>query len=699
MPRSDESKENERKRLNAVARVRSADAREVGPLPPVADPARRERGRTDPEFFHRAYFPAKYKLAFGEPHKLAIRTLADCTEDGGQFAFAMMRGGGKTTLAETECLRALLHGLRRYVVFFAATDKLAKRSVKRLRRQLERNDLLLADFPEVCHPVRALDGQYQRCRGQTLGGALTRMEISGEDGMVLPTVPGSAASGAVIQAYGLTGALKGLVMDSPDGEPLRPDMIVLDDCQTRESAKSPTQTEERERIILDDVMGLAGPETELAAVFLCTPVFPNDLTERFISRERNPEWQGVRTRMVERMPTNTAKLDEYGEYRREALRDGLGKRAVNAWFEANRAEIEAGCVLAWPERVKKGDVSAVQTAMNLYLTNPTGFASEYQCEPEQAGGPAEAKRLDPRAVEGRFNGSPRSVAPPGTTRVTAFIDLGGSVLWYAVVGWNERFGGGVMDFGAWPPQPRKMFTAADAAPNLATEFPKLTELQRVYAGLERLVPLVVGGVYRGAGKAEFRVDRLLIDAGKWPDAVYQCVARSPSGGSILPSKGVARSATSAGIAGWKRRPGERSGYHWRTTAGTGTGRGRQVQFDPDAWKSVVHSALTVELGEPSALTLFGDKAGPLTLIAEHCGAESSSPKLHRGEWFDKWTQPTHRPDNHLFDCLVGCAVAASERGLKLRADGEAAPPPPPRKPTAAPPPGERKRIVPKPARV
>ncbi len=696
MPRSDESKESERRRLNTVARARSADSREVGPLPPVADPERKARGRTDPEYFHRTYFGAKYKLAFGEPHRKAICILADCSELGGQFAFAMMRSGGKTTLAETEVLRALLYGLRRFAAFFAATDKLAKRAVKRLRRQLERNEMLLADFPEVCHLVRALDGQYQRCRGQTLNGVLTRMEISGEDGMVLPTVPGSAASGAIIQAYGLTGALKGLLMDGPDGEPMRPDLVVIDDAQTRESAKSPTQTEERERIILDDVMGLAGPETELAAVFLCTPIFPNDLTERFIDRERHPEWQGVRTRMVEVMPTDTAKLDEYGEFRRQALRDGLGKQPVNDYYMANRAEIEAGCVLAWPERVKKGDVSAVQTALNLFLTNPTGFASEYQCEPERAVGPAEAKRLDPRRVEKRYNGSPRLVAPPGTTRVTASIDLSGTVHWYAVVGWNERFGGGVLDYGTWPRQARRMFTQADAAPSLVTQFPKLTELQRVFAGLESLVPDIMGRVYLGAEKAEFRVDRLLIDAGHWPDAVYDFIRRSPFGGSVYASKGQARSETSAGVARWKRRPGERDGYHWRLTAGSNRGRGRQVQFDADAWKSVVHSALAVELGEPAALTLWGQSAGAHTLIAEHCGAERSEPKALRGEVFDKWTLPTHRPDNHLWDCLVGCAVAASVQGLKLRADGEL---PRPRakkaKPKGAPAPHERQQINPK----
>ena len=668
----------ERDRLNAIARHSAADVKEVGPIPPVKNRRRRNRGLKDPEFFHRTYFPNKYKLAFGSVHREAIRTLADCTENGGQFAQAMMRGGGKTTIAETECIRALVYGLRRYLVFVGATDPLAARALKRFLRQLETNDLLYEDFPEVCHPIRSLERQYQRCRGQTVGGVPTRMEFP-DNTIVFPTVAGSLCSGSVIQSFGLTGAMKGLQMLAPDGTPIRPDMVVLDDCQTRGSAKSPSQTEERERIILDDVMGLAGPETELAAVFLCTPIYPNDLTERFLDRERNPEWQGTRTRMVEAMPADMEAVRDYGEFRREAMRDRRPRAEINAYYLANRERIETGCVLAWPDRVKKGDVSAVQTALNLYLTNPTGFQSEYQCEPEAVTLGGEAKRLDPRQVEKRFNGHERFQVPTGSTHLTAMIDLSGTVHWYAVCAWNQHFGGAVIDYGAWPRQARKVFTQSDASPALDHVFPHRTEEQRVFAGLESLAPEVLSRVYIGPGRAEFRVGRLLVDAGKWPKAVYDFIRRSPYGGSILPSKGVGRSETSAGVARWKKRDGEQAGYHWRITTGTGSGHGRQVQFDPDAWKSFVHAAMTAHMGGPHGLTLWGSAGHEHTLIAEHCGAEFSVPKELRGETFDKWRPLTHRPDNHLFDCLVGCAVAASVQGLTWNADGSASGPPAERK--------------------
>ena len=35
----------------------------------------------------------------------------------------------------------------------------------------------------------------------------------------------------------------------------------------------------------------------------------------------------------------------------------------------------------------------------------------------------------------------------------------------------------------------------------------------------------------------------------------------------------------------------------------------------------------------------------------------------RGITFDKWHESINRPDNHLWDCLIGTAVAASVTGL------------------------------------
>ena len=670
-----------RQKSAATDRKKSAEVREVGPLPPVTHPKLRKKAETDPEYFLLRYFPNRFYLGFGAPHRKAIQAIEDCITAGGLHAMAMMRGGGKTAITEPMILRALLYGRRRYAVFIGATDSLASQGVKRMKWELESNDQLLADFPEACFPIRKLDRVPQRIKGQTLDGLATNMELP--DGhIVLPTVKGSKCSGSVVQAFGITGAIRGLQRLAPDGTPIRPDIVLLDDCQTRESATSPTQTERRERIILDEVMGLAGPTTKMAAVFLCTPVVENDLTERFINRELHPEWGGVRTQMVEAMPANMTLWDQYSEARRAGMREGDKGAAGNDFYQHRQVEMDTGCVLAWPDRMKTGDLSAVQTAMNLRIDNPVGFASEYQCQPLKPASAIGAKLNHPATISERLSGVAREQVPPDCTRLTAFVDVHGEILYYTVVGWTERFGGSVVDYGTFPKQNRTVFLQSDPRPSMSDVFAGQTDEQRVNSGLSVLVPQIMGRPYvRAGGGSEMRVERCLIDAGWKPSPVFGYCAASPFAPSLFPSKGVGRSETSAGVGRWKVRSdqGEKGGHHWRLTPSQ-VGRGRQVQYDPDAWKTFVHGALAVPIGNGTALTLFGTAATDHDLFVEHLAAEGSAIKPHRGEVFDKWSVLPDRVDNHWLDCVVGCAVAASVQGLLIPHTLTVAPTGPPVKP-------------------
>ena len=94
-----------------------------------------------------------------------------------------------------------------------------------------------------------------------------------------------------------------------------------------------------------------------------------------------------------------------------------------------------------------------------------------------------------------------------------------------------------------------------------------------------------------------------------------------------------------------------------------------MQFDPDAWKSFTHERLLTPPGGGGCLSLFGSSAAAHPMISEHCAAEYSEPITLRGDTFDKWMNRPDRPDNHLWDCLVGTAVAASVEGLTWHASG------------------------------
>jgi hypothetical protein len=533
----------------------------------------------------------------------------------------------------------------------------------------------------VCHPVRRLEGVVHRGGGQTLGGERTR--VGWTDGqVVLPTVKGSAASGAVVKAMGVTARVRGLIHSTADGRAVRPDLVIPDDPQTDDTAASPAGNAKLESKIGRAVLGLAGPKTRIAAVMPCTVIQPGDMADRLLDRELHPEWNGERTKFIYELPTNAELWERYAEVLRTPAEQGGGLTPATAFYAANRAAMDAGARVAWPERFRDGELSAVQMAMNLKILSYPVFMAEYQNDPERGTFGEGAKEHNAQALAGRLSGTERYQVPREATRLTAGFDCGGNIHWHCVVAWTEQGGGTVIDYGCYPRQNRAQFAATDARPSLTDLHPGFTESQRVYAGLQALTADVLGKTYYREGAGEVRVEKALVDSGNFTAPVYQFVRATDHRAILLPSKGVGRTVMRTGVGEWKARPGERVGYHWKLTLPE-KGSGRTLQFDPDSYKSLLFERLTTPPGGGTALTLFGRSAAAHALIAEHLAAEYATPATLRGITFDKWTPLPDRPDNHLLDCLVLAAVAASLAGLQWSAAGQPAAPQAPRRRTVS----------------
>jgi hypothetical protein len=228
-----------------------------------------------------------------------------------------------------------------------------------------------------------------------------------------------------------------------DGRTLRPSLVLLDDPQTRQSARSPSQTRYRLQLLTGDVLGMAGPGESIAAVLTCTKIYAGDQADQILDRQKNPEWQGECTKLVYAFPTAEKLWDEYARIRAEGLRTGKGLAPASAFYVARRQAMDAGAIVAWPERFDpKTEVSAVQHAMNLKLRDEEAFAAEYQNEPvtEQF----EDERLTADEVAEKTTGRPRGEVPLAATRVTAFIDVHDKLLFWCVCAWEEDFTGYVI---------------------------------------------------------------------------------------------------------------------------------------------------------------------------------------------------------------------------------------------------------------
>ncbi len=155
--------------------------------------------------------------------------------------------------------------------------------------ELDGNDLLLEDFPEVVYPIQCLDGIANRCNGQLYKGERTPIGWTAPE-IILPTIPGSNGSGAIIKVAGITGRIRGMKYKRADGKTVRPTLVVLDDPQTDESARSLSQCATRESILAGAVLGLSGPGNKISGIMPCTVICPGDMANNILDRDRHPEW-------------------------------------------------------------------------------------------------------------------------------------------------------------------------------------------------------------------------------------------------------------------------------------------------------------------------------------------------------------------------------------------------------------------------
>lgn len=649
-------------------------ARDIGELPKAKYLRQKKRAAIDFRFFCEFYHRESFGLSWSRDHLEAIDRIEQAVLHGALFALAMPRGSGKTTLAETACEWAALYGHRKFIVLIGSDAGGAERMLDSIRVELETNERLAESFPEAVFPILALERIAQRARGQTYRGKPTHISWKGET-LIMPTIPKSPASGAVIRSAGMTASIRGMKQKTADGQNIRPDLVVIDDPQTDESARSPTQCADRESILSGAILGLAGPGKKIAGIMPCTVIQEGDLADRMLDRQKHPEWQGRRTAMVVSMPTNLTKEDakksgakvsweDYQRVRIEGLQAEKGLVPATKFYRQHRRDLDAGAEVSWPDRHNEDEASAIQSAMNLYFLDEYAFWAEYQNQPK----PREQNetKVTVDCILARGNGHARRLVPAWAHTLTAMIDVQGEALFWTVCAWGDGLTGSVIDYGVWPEQARRHFNLQGIKRTITKETGVADLEGRLYKALGACTKAIVGQEYQGDDGGTHTVSRCLVDAnwGQSTNVVYQFCRQSPFAAALTPSHGRGITASTQPLNAAKKQKGERTGHYWRMPPAKGQrGRVRYVLFDANFWKTWTHDALATPIGQSGALTLYdGDRRHHL-LLAEHLTAEYSVRTQGRGREVDEWKPRPGKPDNHWFDTLVGCAVAASMEGL------------------------------------
>ena len=652
----------------------ASKAADIGTLHAVADPERKERCRTDLEAFLQEYFPDSTGLSeFSPSHRRVIKRLERCILVGGRFANAVFRGFGKSSIASNAALWAILYGHRKFVCIFGAEGEAAEEHLGTIKAELETNDELFADFPEVCIAVRHLAGHPQRATSQHYKGERTHLHWTG-DKLVLPTVAGSSASGAVVSCKGITAVRRGMTHRRVDGTRQRPDFILLDDIQTDESARQPGQIANRLKIIQKNVLKLAGHNRQIAIVCNGTVIEPDDLMDQLCDHDKNPSWESERVPFVLRMPTHleTFWLKEYADVRRNYDPQVIGDREraqedANKLYRTNRDMADEGCGVAWDNAFDhETEVSAIQHAINVWIDDgEDAFFSEMQNAPRPKIQVTTAY-ADVDTVLSRISTYPRGEVPTPATKITGFIDVQQECLFYTIIAWANDFSGWIIDYGVFPEQNRSHFSTKSLPSTLSAKLPGVSLEGRLRKALDSLIKQIIDHQWERQDGLVLQVERLLIDAnwGQSTDIVYQACreARSPA---VLPSHGRGIGPTEKPLNDRKvdTKKGEAAGMNWYIPAPQGRDIAHVI-FDANFWKSFVHARFVLEKGEPSCLQLFDAKRAQHQLFAEHIRAEYPIRAFGRGREVDVWKE---RPgeDNHWLDCVVGAAVAASVSGVRL----------------------------------
>lgn len=201
---------------------------------------RRLLTRLDPMAFGLIYFPhhltAKNgSISFADPHldwyRLArtwVRPVRRPKE--WRHAFVAPRHTGKTTIWYLVIPAwAAAHGWAEFVAAFSDSGKNAEIHLATLKHELDTNELLRADFPELCQPGKRPSGASQA------------------DNQALFM----AANGFVFAARGLDAKNLGMKVGHT-----RPDVIILDDIEPEESKYSQYLRDKRLRTIQDAILPL-----------------------------------------------------------------------------------------------------------------------------------------------------------------------------------------------------------------------------------------------------------------------------------------------------------------------------------------------------------------------------------------------------------------------------------------------------------
>ena len=671
MPEPD-NQATRRSRPRSIAETRAADrerknlerteARAIW-IPSPEDIERRHRLEADLFEWLRWYLADVFTDPFRPYHIEMGQAILDGITYAGDKAFAAPRGEGKTSLAEGVMGFCILKGVLTFAVLFAATANDARNSLASIKRYLTESDRLLVDYPEVCVPVREVQGVPAKAHSIIVSTAKATMvnasfQWSGDE-VTMPAIPGSVCAGSIIATRGLDSAVRGLKKGSR-----RPQLALIDDPDTEDTARSEEQAKKLETRIDRAIAGLAPKGQRMSRVMLTTLQNQICVSARFTDPKQKPSWQGKRFAFLSHKPDREDLWDEYMSLRQSSMAEGDPfARASHALYLKHREQMDTGAEAANPDSFdgrtladgSKLQVSALQRYYDFVADNGIDAAlSELQNDPPEETSLIESG-ITADTILNKLNGYPRRMIPPACSVLTQGIDVRKVALHWVVRAWRPDGSGYTIDRGI-----------QDVDTTIGQkEGVELAIIRSLRARHEDMI----SEPYTTTDGEIHDIDLTLVDSGWQTQAIYHACKEL---GQLRwrPSRGCGRSLGCAQVNfnppvhyTADRKPGD--GWFEKLEPG----RVWLVFCQTDRWKRWEHDRWMTPEGRPGCMSIFGEPVGnakrqtiaqkEIFSYAHHIVAEVEVDEQGKPRWRAKSN------NNHWFDASYLSDVAANMKGISL----------------------------------
>ena len=628
------------------------------------DPKRRIRLEKDAKLWLPHYMPGAFPLKMSKGHGEMIDGAVWAADSGTGVAVAAPRGEGKTTTLRGVCLYLVATGRARFPVMAGWTHKSATEGFRVWLRMLSMSKEFQADYPWLTMPFEVTthssriknliwgdtehDWDTKTIAGEGCGAEVRAVEKT----IVLPSSIGAIAAGSI------QGDVKGLNITLPNGEVIRPDLLLIDDAQDPNRADNPVAVADTIETIEKQWMCLGGAQSRVTTMVACTVAAQNDVSERLLARE---DFKSVRIPRIVSFPdgwddgsgTTRSLWDDWHNQLLEGLGNGDKGKAGREFYKNNKAVLTKDMKVSWDERldVKRKDPDAMYSAMfDFYRIGEEAFMSEYQNDPQKS---TSIFEITEQLVMSRTNGLRPNEVPDNSQLITSFADINRAGLHWCVVSFSHPLSGHIVNYGKYPERGDLWRENANEVERRKAIHDGLTGLAEQLANL----PLKRNG-------SDVGIDIFLPDAGYESEAVYNWVrfARYPF--QIYPSRGVAHHRYNP-FHKTVVANSQKDGCHLADVNDN-----RIIFHDACRWREFTQKGFLGAVGAPGSVALYGTKGLIHRNFAEHiCGEKLSDIAVGDKGKVYQWVNLPGRHHDYL-DALVGCFIGAAWNGFTQSGERE-----------------------------